>query len=287
LIRINSDFILKNFPEITQADKIAKGGQKVVYKAVHSKFGNVAFKVISDIDDVRIKREIDILTSIRIVNVPKLYEWNIIEIDGDKSLYMIEEYLEGKTLRAVINENGILSVRFSLEVLRALLVAIFEMEKLGLVHRDIKPENLIIGDNGIVYLLDFGIARDLNKSSITFTHQAYGPHTPGYAAPEQFRNMKKDIDSRCDLFSAGVVAYEIFKGKHPFVESPYDHPIDILNKTETVTPDPLIIIGDTQKQLAGFINILIDKLPTRRPRNAETALKWFNALLPTLSIEED
>ena len=97
--------------------------------------------------------------------------------------------------------------------------------------------------------------------------------------------MKKEIDSRCDLFSIGVVAYEILKGKHPFVDGSSGHPIDILNRTETVTPDPLIIKGDTQKQLAAFINILMDKLPSRRPKNAETALKWFKALLPTINID--
>jgi eukaryotic-like serine/threonine-protein kinase len=283
---INAEFVKSIIPKSNNILKLARGGQKLVFKASHEVYGDVAIKFVSDADDERIKREIEILTDHSFLNVPKLYEWEIIEITDEKYLYIIEEFINGRTLRQILNFQKILPLKLSLELMKSLLLSVAELEKHHLVHRDIKPENIIIRNDGEIFLLDFGIARNLDKSSITFTNSPFGPHTPGYSAPEQFRNMKKDIDSRCDLFSIGVVAYEAINGKHPFIDISSGHPLDILNKTETVIPNTLMIQGDTQKQLAGFISILMDKFPTRRPKNAETALKWFMALLPTLKIEE-
>ena len=139
----------------------------------------------------------------------------------------------------------------------------------------------MLDDKGKFWILDFGIARHLEKASITKTEARFGPHTVGYAAPEQFRNYKKDIDIRADLFSIGVVAYEAFSGVNPFwLEA--QNAIDVLYRTETVLPSPLLIPGDSQRQLSGLIGIMMEKFPSRRPSSAEVALNWFESLLPTI-----
>ena len=199
---------------------------------------------------------------------------------------MLEEYIDGSTLRHYLNQYKFLPLSKGLNLLENLLITAKELEKNKLVHRDIKPENIMIKDNEEFYLLDFGIARQLDKPSLTATHAHFGPHTPGYAAPEQFRNIKKEIDIRADLFSIGVVVYEALSGKHPFIRDS-SHPLDILKQTETITPLHFTIIGDSQKQLMGFISILMDKFFSRRPKTATQALEWFYAILPTIKFEEE
>lgn len=273
-------------PKLSEVTALAKGGQKLVFRAKHEQYGEVVVKFLFDAEDERIEREIEIVTTHDIPNVPRLFEWQKTEIDNEKVMYLIEEYVEGTTLRKILLSEGRLSVLKSLTLLESLLLTVVEMEKIRLVHRDIKPENIILKQDDSICLLDFGIARDLDKPSLTYTKAHFGPHTPGYSAPEQFRNLKKEIDSRCDLFSVGVVVFESIHGKHPFIDEATNHPLDILQRTETVSPPILSIPGDSQKQLTAFINVLMDKFPSRRPKSAQNALDWYRALIPTLKVEE-
>ena len=103
-----------------------------------------------------------------------------------------------------------------------------------------------------------------------------GPHTPGYAAPEQFNNLKSDIDSRADLFSIGVVTYECLSGINPFSEGARSV-IEILQRTETITPVSFQVMGDSQQQFMGLLSSLMGKYPSRRPKDAGQALSWLNA----------
>ncbi|MBE7447008.1 MAG: serine/threonine protein kinase [Planctomycetia bacterium] len=281
----NLDNIKERFPSLKDIEIIIQGGQKVVYKGIHKEYGVVALKIILDPSaDERTKREIDSLTKYNFPNVPKLYEWGPFLCENAQTTYLLEQYISGSTLRSILNEQKKLSLNVCLKLLRSLLETAVELEKQQIVHRDIKPENIIIGNDGFFWLLDFGIARHLSKTSITATNIHFGPHTAGYAAPEQFRNIKKEIDIRTDLFSIGVLIYEALTGQHPFVFGARDH-LDILRRTETLSPDILLIPGDSQRLLSGFINILMDKYPSRRPRTAKIALDWYTALLPSIKTK--
>jgi serine/threonine-protein kinase len=145
------------------------------------------------------------------------------------------------------------------------------------VHRDIKPENIMVCTDGTFKLIDFGIARHLIKSSLTPTEAHFGPHTAGYAAPEQFRNLKKEIDIRTDLFAIGVVVYEALAGKHPFIEGSRDQ-LETLRRTETMIPPPLKVAVDKEDQLSNFIAVLMAKYPSRRPPTAVQAQQWFASI---------
>lgn len=275
----------KLIPGVTNVRVIAQGGQKLVFRAQHSKYGEVVLKFILDASsDERIKREIEISTMYKIPNVPVVFDWGYIKDGDDEVLYMTEEYVDGVTLRQYLNERGKVSLSIGLGLLECLLVTAKDLELNRLVHRDIKPENIMVQENNNYYLLDFGIARQLDGPSLTATHAHFGPHTPGYAAPEQFRNLKKEIDIRADLFSIGVVVYEALSGQHPF-RNGSNHPLDVLRQTETITPLQFSIPGDSQRQLMGFISILMDKFYSRRPKTAKQALEWYHALLPTVKID--
>lgn len=280
----DATWIESSFSQLTNVNLIARGGQKLVFRAIHSQYGDVVVKFVLDAQsDERTKREVEVATKYRIANIPKVYEYNNIARLEEQLTYLIEEYIDGITLREFLKANIKVPVKFGVEILEALLNTAVELEKKQIVHRDIKPENIIVRKQGGICLLDFGIARHLSLPSLTLTKAPFGPCTPGYAAPEQFRNIKKEIDIRADLFSIGVTVYESLNGKHPFVVDG-GHPLDALKRTETITPIQCEIPGDTQRQLVGFLAILMDKFPSRRPNSAETALKWFHALVPTLNL---
>ena len=135
--------------------------------------------------------------------------------------------------------------------------------------------NIIRADDGRIFFLDFGIARILGADSLTRTGAMMGPHTPGYAAPEQFNNLKKEIDSRADIFSLGVVTYECITGKNPFREGSINA-LEVLQKTETITP---------QSQFMALLGAMMGKYPSRRPRTAKQAIDWLKVAKKTFVYE--
>ena len=111
-----------------------------------------------------------------------------------------------------------------------------------------------------------------------------GQHTPGYAAPEQFNNLKKEIDSRADIFSLGVVTYECITGKNTFREGSINA-LEVLQKTETITPVQYSIKGDTQSQFMALLGAMMGKYPSRRPRTAKQAIDWLKVAKKTFVYE--
>lgn len=276
-----------NLPEIRGLIHLAQGGQKVVYKGTHDRFGTVVLKLVLDPSaNERTQREIDVATQCCFPNVPKLCEWGSFVYDGGQTIFLIEQCISGTTLRQFLVDNGRMPTAQAILLMHSLLETAVELEKEHLVHRDIKPENIMVSDDGSFWLLDFGIARHLQRTSLTATAARFGPHTPGYAAPEQFRNVKSEIDIRADLFSIGVVVYESITGAHPFAAGSAD-PLEVLRRTETLVANPLDIPEDTRRQLSGFLGVLMAKYPSRRPPNAQAALDWFNNLTPTLLLDFD
>ena len=154
------DTIQRNVQGVRELDLLAQGGQKMVFRAIHDNYGKVAIKLILQ-PNPRIQREIDIATTCHIPNTARLYEWGTFDHDGQRILFMIEEYVGGVTLRSEINAKGPLPSNRVLALLDALLDTAVALEKEGLVHRDIKPENIMVCPDGTFRLLDFGIARHL------------------------------------------------------------------------------------------------------------------------------
>ena len=253
---------MRRFDEMSREyDKVsilARGGQKLVFSASHKDYGECVIKLYFSLNDPRSMREIEIGRSLNLDAVPKMYETGTVIYDDTETLYIVEEKICGTELRELLRQGMKFSLEEAVDFLEQGLFFIKNIESKGIVHRDIKPENIIRTTDGKIYFLDFGIARIINGTSLTKTEALMGPHTPGYAAPEQFNNLKKDIDSRADIFSLGVVTYECITGKNPFRENAINV-LEVLQRTETITPVQYSIKGDTQSQFMALLGAMMGK----------------------------
>lgn len=277
---------MKSFDEMCQGYKnvsiLARGGQKIVFSAFHTDYGECVIKLYFQLNDPRSEREIQIGQELKVSAVPQIYETGIIEYEKTETLYIVEEKICGIELRKLLNQGMRFSLREAVEFLEQGLHFIDNIQKKGIIHRDIKPENIIRTEEGKIFFVDFGIARIIGGPSLTKTEALLGPHTPGYAAPEQFNNLKKEIDSRADIFSLGVVTYECVTGNNPFREGA-SNALEVLQKTETITPVQFSIEGDSQRQFMALLGAMMGKYPSRRPKTAEQALGWLTAAKPTFN----
>lgn len=264
-----------------------KSGQKEVYLVYVCRIKMltpILLKIVKVITE-RAVREVNIVRKNNILGVPKILEIKEISINGQRKVYWFEEYIEGSTLSNVLRIKGKLSLIEGIRLLEYLLKVECQLEEIHVVHRDIKPDNIIVDKNGCYHLIDFGIARDLNLSSLTRTETAVGPHTPGYGAPELFQYCKEEIDSRSDLFSIGVVVYEALIGKHPFLDGTEKNLEDVWYKIRTVIPtEEDITKTSNYYYLIGFLKTLIQTQISKRPPNARKALEWFYAIAHLLGI---
>lgn len=267
-------------------ERIKKGGQKVVYKATSHDGEIVALKIISNATDPRVLQEISLVKNLSMPCVPQIIESGLVtdEAVSEDALYIIEQYVDGLSLRDWINAKNSANLKFAYTLLEALLSAEIELENNQILHRDINPNNIILGEDGIIYLIDFGLAKIIGGSSLTQTAAAHGPFTPGYAPHEQFANIKLSQDVRTDLFQIGITVYECCVGSNPFVK-PNETVFQIMSRTMTMMPPVLDLPGDTKGQFAQFVNMLMAKNQSQRPDTATDAMRYLKAIRSTLEME--
>ncbi|AYD21242.1 serine/threonine protein kinase [Clostridioides difficile] len=270
---LNDKQIIENFNVREVIKRFPKSGQKQVFLVNHKVYGKVILKLVQSGDE-RVKREIEIVTENNFYNVPKVICVGNYDSSEECGIYILEQYIQGMSLREIIKEKSI-TLSEELVLAETMLKIIVQMEQQKIVHRDIKPENILRNTEGEWYLIDFGIARALDMSSLTFTKVEIGPHTPGYGAPELFQYNKKDIDSRADIFSLGVVLFEAVTGYHPFIKGDEMNLNEIWYNTVTVMPESVVIEGDYNMQYISLIQTYMQKHVTRRPNTAQKALEWF------------
>lgn len=267
-------------------ERIKKGGQKVVYKATSHDGEIVALKIISNATDPRVLQEISLVKTLSMPCVPQIIESGLVtdEAVSEDALYIIEQYVDGLSLRDWINAKNSANLKFAYTLLEALLSAEIELENNQILHRDINPNNIILGEDGIIYLIDCGLAKIIGGSSLTQTAAAHGPFTPGYAPHEQFANIKLSQDVRTDLFQIGITVYECCVGSNPFVK-PNETVFQIMSRTMTMMPPLLDLPGDTKGQFAQFVNMLMAKNQSQRPDTAMDAMRYLKAIRSTLEME--
>jgi serine/threonine protein kinase len=172
-----------------------------------------------------------------------------------------------------------------LDAMRAVTLAAQTLEALAItesrriVHRDIKPDNLMMDLGGNFWLLDFGLARHMDLESLTATG-GMGVGTLGYAPPEQYRNRKKEIDVRADIFGLGITMYEMIHGTNPFREGAATvH--EVFQRIENMPLPKSGISGDSEGRLASLILYMCQRRREHRPRSAAAALTIAKALMQT------
>ena len=197
--------------------ELGSGGMGVVYQALDLQFSrHVALKVL-DADMVahptarrRMQQEAEALSRIEHPNVVRLFE----AFELDSRVVLVLELVAGGTLGDIIGDNGV-TCRQALPLLAGILAGLQAIHDAQLVHRDVKPENVLLTAAGVPKLADLGVARDTQSTKQGLTTQL-GTRlgTPYYMSPEQAQGLA--VDARSDVFSMGVLAFELLTGQHAF-----------------------------------------------------------------------
>ncbi|WP_371484652.1 Stk1 family PASTA domain-containing Ser/Thr kinase [Kitasatospora sp. NBC_00315] len=201
--------------------RIATGGTATVYRGTDTRLDRVlALKVMhpslaGDADFTgRFIREAKAVARLSHPNVVNVFDQGA---DGT-TVFLAMEYVPGHTLRDLLQDRGALSIRAALDVLEPVLAALGSAHRAGLVHRDVKPENVLITDDGLVKVADFGLVRLLNAADAQATGGAEATGvvlgTVSYLAPEQIR-PGGESDQRVDVYAAGILLYEMLAGRRP------------------------------------------------------------------------
>lgn len=267
--------IRRQFPQLSNIDPMRmSGGQKEVFRSFLNG-ESVALKLIKIYasDQERTEREIAAVTKLNSDYVPRVFDSGKCRIFGEERNFIIEQFIEGQTYRQILDSKPVQDLNDVLFLADQLLKACCDFEVAVLVHRDIKPGNLIIDAEGKLWIIDFGLVRHLDLPSVTPNGLFAGVGTPGYAAPEQFRNIKPQINIRADFFSIGVVLYEALNGYNPYF-IPAANQLEIIRRVDQQNLPRLTITGDNGG-FSDFIHALTQRFPSRRPQSAAEAIDWF------------
>ncbi|KFI95665.1 Stk1 family PASTA domain-containing Ser/Thr kinase [Bifidobacterium stellenboschense] len=230
---------------------VGRGGMAEVHVATDTRLGRtVAIKIMrADLanDEIflkRFRREAHSVAQMNNPNIVNIYDSGEETVMGDNGQaerlpYLVMEYVKGQTLRDIIRVNGALSQRDAEQVMLGVLNALEYSHRMGVIHRDIKPGNIMISEQGMVKVMDFGIARALDDSAATMTQSQGVVGTAQYLSPEQARG--ETVDMRSDLYSAGCVLYEMLTGRPPFtgdsaVAIAYQHVSEVATPPSAVVP---------------------------------------------------
>ncbi len=213
---------------------IKSGGMGSVYEAKQKKLNRrVAIKTVKEVglsDERFVSRFIREAQIMAKFNHPNIAQ--IIDFFEDK-LIIVMEYIDGCSLKDLIEKNGMILEERALAIIIQAADALQAAHDLGVYHRDIKPDNIMLMKNDFVKVLDFGIARDPDLK-LTATGQVFG--TAAYMSPEQAQGISSDkIDGRSDIYSLGITLYQAVTGKLPFI---VDTDMAYINKHINVPPDP-------------------------------------------------
>jgi eukaryotic-like serine/threonine-protein kinase len=195
---------------------LARSGMASIFKAIDQRTGStVAVKVPhmqyeSDIAFYqRFEREEQIGQKLEHPNIVR-----VLTPESKSRLYLVMEFAEGRSLRAILQKEKKLGVAMALDLTRQIASALVYMHSRGIVHRDLKPDNVLIGEDGKVKLLDFGIAMDEEARRLTWFGLSPPVGTPDYMAPEQVRGKRGD--ARTDVYALGTMLYEMITGELPY-----------------------------------------------------------------------
>ena len=260
---------------------LGEGGMGAVYKAIQQPVGRpVALKVInSDMDDPHISarffQEARVVSRLSDPSIVTLYDYGEAE---DGSLYMVFEFISGKLLFDMLREGRLAPTR-AVELMLQVLGGLVEAHAMGLVHRDLKPENIMVTANNLgeekAKVLDFGIAKVVTSDdSGVRTREGIVLGTPRYMSPEQAQDLP--LDGRSDLYSLGVILYELLTGNAPFARGAA---IEILMAHINNPPPPIDPALGVPPPLVAVVMKALSKKAGDRYADAESMAKALKAAI--------
>lgn len=260
---------------------LGEGGMGAVYKATDTVLErSVALKMLkpqllsqtSFLE--RFRSEAIALARLNHPNISALY--NFIQDGGD--YFMIMEYVPGESLEHILQRRGSIPPTIAIQIVSQALEGLQHAHQKGILHRDIKPANLMLTPEGVVKLMDFGIARIAGSQRLTQVNRLVG--TLEYMAPEQVQGQEPSVQS--DLYAMGILLYELLSGKVPF-ESQTD--FDLMNQILKKKPDSLkTTVVDLPKQLDEVLSKTLNKKPEQRFESARIFQESLNQLTPYRSV---
>lgn len=279
-------------------ERIGEGGMGTIYRAEHIHMRKtLAVKVLhpalTTVEEVvlRFEREAQAAANIEHPNVCAATDFGRAE---SGAFYLVMEYLKGRTLGALLAQDGNLALERALKICRQVCLALGRAHELGIVHRDLKPENILLverdDDEDHVKVLDFGIARvelpecEEGEKVKTLTKAGMVMGTPAYLSPEQAAGAA--TDHRTDLYSLGVCLFEMIAGRRPF-----DSPSAIeLMRMHVVRPPPRLRSMTLTAPIPGRLDRLVDRLlakePHERPANAGEILRELDLIEEEMRTRE-
>ncbi len=198
-------------------EEVGQGGMAVVFRAQDETLKReVAVKLLhqhlaADTESkARLEREAQAVAKLRHENILEIFDYSGI---ASESAYIVTEFIDGKTLKQLFEHRRIRHPEVAAMIAAEIGGALAHAHSVGIIHRDVKPENVMIRKDGVLKLMDFGIAQVVDLQRMTVTGQLLG--SPAYMAPELIEG--KPLDFRTDVFSVGIILYQMATGTLPFV----------------------------------------------------------------------
>lgn len=264
-------------------DQLGQGGMATVYKAHHQRLDRyVAVKFLhhSFLQDEnfrnRFNREARIVARLDHPNIVPIYDYN----EHENTPYLVMKYVDGPTLKQRAFKQGLTPDQV-IEILAPIADALDYAHSQGVLHRDMKPSNLLIDRDGRPYITDFGLARMVQTGESTISHDMM-LGTPFYISPEQAQG-ERELDSRTDLYSLGIILYELITGKVPFTG---DTPYAIVHGHIYRSPEPPTVHNPS---LPAAVDAVMARALAKRPEDrfntaAEMIAAFRAALTETQSV---
>lgn len=258
---LTTNEVRSHFPTVQIVNQLSAGGQGALF-VIDFNGQKAALKLYNDAYLTRAERECIALTNLRSQNVVQLYGWGTVHLRGRDCIYAITEFVEGNSLREIINRRVLdedEARKLGIGVTKA-ISDLWSLDKI--VHRDLKPENIMIKPDGTAIVLDLGIARHTELTTVT--PFGFAPGTPGYMSPEQARG-RRGLTFKSDFFALGIVQYESVSQEHPFQFNQ--------GSIGLIVPQPVIGIAPVTNRFSRIVQSLLKRHPLDRPRDCKSLIE--------------